>query len=126
MIRVCACNHSAQHGWQTSFATFWPSSVGKGAKPSGGRFFPQRAHLISSGIEDSGFEFRVCSFESNCRIEPRLVQRSRNRELETRNSKLETLFLRCSDRPNDVVILGPNQTDWPHIAMSNNAIRVDH
>src|SRR5437763_5142714 len=100
MIRVCACNHSAQHGWQTSFATFSPSSVGKGAKPSGGRLFPQRAHLISSGMEDSGFEFRVCSFESNCRIEPRLVQRSR-----TANSKLGTrnLLLRFPNRSDNVI-----------------------
>src|SRR2546423_3191680 len=123
MIRVCACNHSAQHGWQTSFATFWPSSVGKGAKPSGGRFFPQRAHLISSGMEDSGFEFRVCSFESNCRIEPRLVQRSRNREVETLNSNL---LLRFPNRSDNVIVFRAEQTNWPHIPICDDAIRVNH
>jgi hypothetical protein len=31
-------------------AIFWPSSVGSGAYPSGGRLCPQRGHLISSDI----------------------------------------------------------------------------
>src|SRR5437773_9013233 len=50
MIRVCVISHSDQHGWHTSLAILCPSSVGSGAKPSGGRFCPQRAHLISSDM----------------------------------------------------------------------------
>src|SRR5207237_6063313 len=120
MMRVCVCSHSDQQGWQTSVATFCPSSVGNGAKPSGGRFWPQRSHLISLDMDSSSLEFRVSGSISNRgrRRTTIMYALTRNSKLImcvlTRNPKLGTrnLFLGVPDCLDYVVVFRAKQTEW--------------
>src|SRR5260370_1777615 len=133
MMRVCACSHSAQQGWQTSTAIFWPSSVGSGAYPSGARFCPQRGHLISSDI---GFHLARIRQNLECGGKRSatplwIVWSSAFRRSEDYNKKppkggTPNLRLRFSDRGNDVVILRPKKTERPHVTMTDNSVGVDN
>jgi hypothetical protein len=64
MSWFCFCSQSAQQGWQTSAPTLRPKSVGIGAYPSGGLWFPHRLHLIvSADILKLLTQFSVFSFQ---------------------------------------------------------------